>query len=127
MPIEQMPEAFQSIQDGIKGAQMYAEQYPQLKAKFDEAIKEQAIRMLLADLYSSEVTQFGVKVITSPQSQTARLGNFAMMMSIQDKYGVIPPHILIEYSDLPNKDEIIASLQAQAAQPQPQLPEGKVA
>jgi hypothetical protein len=123
VPLEQMPEMFDTIQTGIKGAQIYAEQYPMLKDTFDKAIKEQAIRMLLMSIYTSEVTQYGVKVITSPQSQTARLANFAMMMSIQDKYGVIPPDLLLEYSDLPNKDEIISRIKANQMAMQQQPPQ----
>ena len=34
-------------------------------------------------------------------------------MAIQDKYGIVPPDILLEYSDLPNKDALIARLQEQ--------------
>jgi len=117
---EDMHRVYESVRNGIQGAQIYAQQYPVLKQTFDKALRELAIRMLLADLTSGDVTQYGIKVILSPQTETARMKAFAMMMSIHDKYGVIPPDLLLEYSDLPNKDAIIARLRQAAAQPQPQ-------
>ena len=122
VPLEQMPEMLQQIQAGIDGSMVYMEQYPMLKQTFDVAVKELAIRMLLDELSNGELSQYGIKVITSPSSPTARLASFTMMMAIQDKYGVIPPDILLEYSDIPNKEEIIQRIQtgmaAQAQQAQ---------
>lgn len=112
---EQMSQVYDTIKSGIQGAQIYAEQYPQLAEKFQEVIKETAIQMLLEDLFSHEVTQFGIKIALSPQTTTARLRVFTILMSLQDKYGAIPLDILLEYSELPNKDEIIQRIrQAQA-------------
>ena len=110
---ERMPDVYDQIRAGVQGAEIYAQQYPMNKKYFDGAIRELAIEMLLEDLFSSEVTQYGIKVVASPKTETARLRAFEMMMAIQDKYGVIPVDILLEYSDLPNKDAIIARIQAQ--------------
>jgi hypothetical protein len=59
-------------------------------------------------------------------------------MAIQDKYGFVPPAVLLKHSDLPDKDEIVEYIErgmamqrlqpAQAAQPrQPQRVQGEVA
>jgi hypothetical protein len=113
---------YDQVKTGIDGAIIYAQKYPQLRQKFDEAINEVAIQMLLAGLYDGEVTQYGIKVILSPKTDTARMKNFEMMMALQDKYGIIPVDIMMEYSDLPNKDAIITRMkqnqQAIAQQPQ---------
>lgn len=138
MAPDQMRETFETIQIGIKGAQMYAEQYPQLAEQMQIAAKEKAVRKLLEGLKDKDLRKYGIKVTLSPSSPTARFRNFQQTMAIQDKYGFVPPAVLLKHSDLPDKDEIIEYIErgmamqrlqpAQAAQPrQPQRVQGEVA
>jgi hypothetical protein len=115
LPMDQMVEAYQQMEAGIKGAQMYAQKYPALKGKYDEAKRELAIRMLLEGLYSSEVTQYGIKIVLSPNTPTARMAMSQRLMAIQNKYGFVPFEILAEYLDIPQevKARIIQNQQAQ--------------
>jgi len=115
LPMDQMVEAYQAMETGIKGAQLYAQRYPALKEKFDEAKRELAIRLFLQDLYSSEVTQYGIKITLSPNTPTARMSMSQRLMAIQDKYGFVPFEILAEYLDVPPevRARIIQNQQAQ--------------
>jgi len=121
---EDMEMVFDEVKNGIEGAKIYASKFPAMKDTFDGAIKELAIRMLLESLRDGDINQYGIKVVLSPSTYTARMRIFEIMMGIEDKYGVIPPDIMLEYTDLPNKDEIIArirsSMQAQQQQTQQQ-------
>jgi hypothetical protein len=115
LPPDQMVQAYRTMETGIKGAQLYAQKYPVLKGKFDEAKRELAIRMFLKDLYSSEVTQYGIKIVLSPNTPTARMAMSQRLMAIQDKYGFVPFDILAEYLDIPPevKARIVQQQQAQ--------------
>jgi hypothetical protein len=115
LPMDQMVEAYQAMETGIKGAQLYAQRYPALKEKFDEAKRELAIRLFLQDLYSSDVTQYGIKITLSPNTPTARMAMSQRLMAIQDKYRFVPFEILAEYLDIPQevKARIIQNQQAQ--------------
>lgn len=115
LPMEQMMEAYQVMETGIKGARLYAQKYPVLREKLNEAVREMAIRMFLEDLYSSEVTQYGIKITLSPNTPTARMSMSQRLMAIQDKYGFVPFDIMAEYLDVPQevKARIIQNQQAQ--------------
>lgn len=114
---------FEGIKTGIRAAQMYAEQYPALKQNWDEVIKQHAIEMLLKELRDDKVGQYGIVVLLSASAPTVRMQNMLELEMIQDKYGMVPPDVFIDATELTNKDEIKAGIQAmrqaqaQAAQP----------
>lgn len=116
--------AMETIKEGTEAAQKYAKAYPRLKTAWDEAIKQQAIQMLLAELRNDKTGKYGVKVTVSQSAPTERMARLAEIEAVQDKYGIIPPDIFIDATDLPNKEEIkmrmqqIQQAQAQAQQTQ---------
>jgi len=76
------------------------------------------IDQIMAALQSIKVGKYGCKVSKSPNSPTTREANTEMLLALSDKFPeVIPPQIVIEQSDVPKKDEILAYIQsAQKAQ-----------
>lgn len=114
---------FEGIKTGIRAAAMYAERYPELKQNWDEVIKQHAIEMLLKELRDDKVGRYGIVVSLSANAPTVRMQNMLELEMIQDKYGMIPPDVFIDATELTNKDEIKAGIQqvqqaqAQAAQP----------
>jgi hypothetical protein len=115
LPMDQMVDAYQKMETGIKGAQIYAKRFPAIKEKYEAVKREMAIRMLLKDLYSSEVTQYGIKIILSPNTPTARMAMSQRLMAVQDKYGFVPFDLMADYMDIPPdvKAKIIQSQQQQ--------------
>ena len=64
----------------------------------------------MAQLKSFKVGRYGVKVGDSPNLPTVRAANFnALLAAIQAGLPISPVY-LMELSDLPNRDEIIADL-----------------
>ncbi len=119
---------FEGIKTGIRAAQMYAERYPELKQNWDEVIKQHAIEMLLKELRSDKVGQYGIVVSLSANAPTVRMQNMLELEMIQDKYGMIPPDVFIDATELTNKDEIKAGIQQmmqQAQAPPPKQPANK--
>ena len=121
---EDMPMVMEGIKTGIRSAQMYAEEYPRLKQNWDDVIKQHAIEMLLKELRDDKVGEYGIVVSLSASAPTVRMQNMLELEMVQDKYGMIPPDVFIDATELTNKDEIKAGIQAmqqaqaQAAQPQ---------
>lgn len=80
----------------------------------------------LSPFFSETIGNYGIKVSTSPSTQTIRAENQEYLLRIAEIYAklygvpVIPPQFLIELSDLPNKDDIIEYLKMPQQQPQPQ-------
>ena len=115
---------FEGIKTGIRAAQMYAERYPELKQNWDEVIKQHAIEMLLKELRDDKVGRYGIVVSLSANAPTVRMQNMLELEMVQDKYGLIPPDVFIDATELTNKDEIKAGIQAmQQAQAQAAQPE----
>jgi len=109
---EDQPAVFAQVKDGIESAQEYAKAYPGLKQKWDEVIKYQAVLMLLEELKTDRLCDYGIKVTVSPTAPTERLARFYEMDALQSKYGnLIPPDVFIDATDLPNKEEIKAKVQ----------------
>lgn len=125
LPPEQMSAAFEQMATGIKGAQIYAEKYPMLRNQLQKAARELAIQMLLADLFNTDVTQYGIKVTTSQNTPTARLALSQQLMAIQDKYGAIPMEVQLEYMNIPEsvrmkikqQQRMMAAMSQQVQQP----------
>ena len=102
----------QQVEQGMKSAEQYAKVYPQLAATWEQVIKGDAIRMLLAELRRDK-GMYGIKVVISPSSPTERMSQFIQMDALMSKYGqLIPPEVFVELTDLPQKDEIIAKIKA---------------
>lgn len=120
---EDKPQVLQTIKTGVQAAQMYLEKYPQLKEKWNEIIKFRAIEMLMEQLRDDNIREYGIKVTLSPEAPTVRMSNLIEMDSIQEKYGIIPPDVYIDATDLPNKDEIKSRIQQQQNQAQQQQPQ----
>lgn len=80
----------------------------------------------LSPFYEETIGNYGIKVATSPTTQTVRAENQDYLLRIAEVYAklfgvpVIPPEILIKISDLPYKDDIIEYLKTLQKQPQPQ-------
>lgn len=114
---------YEGIKTGIRAAAMYAERYPELKQKWDDVIKQHAIELLLKELRDDKVGQYGIVVSLSASAPTVRMQNMLELEMIQDKYGMIPPDVFIDATELANKDEIKAGIQqmmqAQAPPPKP--------
>lgn len=110
---EDLPMVQQQVKMGIEASMMYAKEYPQLKSSWDGVIKQEAIEMLLAELKSATVAEYGIKVTVSPSAPTERLSQFMQLDAIQEKYGIIPPDVFIDSTDLSNKEEIKARMQQQ--------------
>lgn len=78
--------------------------------------------------FYEDIGNYGIKVSTSPNTQTIRAENQNYLLSIAEIYGrlygtpIIPPKYLIEMSDLPNKDELIEYFDTLAKQPATQQP-----
>ncbi|KKL79318.1 hypothetical protein LCGC14_2016030, partial [marine sediment metagenome] len=120
---EDLQMVVEGIKTGIRSAQMYAERYPELKQNWDEVIKQHATEMLLKELRDDKVGQYGIVVSLSANAPTVRMQNMLELEMVQDKYGMITPDVFIDATELTNKDEIKAGIQAvqqaqaQAAQP----------
>ncbi|HUT44894.1 MAG TPA: hypothetical protein VMX36_01365 [Sedimentisphaerales bacterium] len=116
----------QQVQQGVEAAEQYAKVYPQLAQTFEEVVKADAIKMLLKELRADK-GMYGIKVTVSPSSPTERAAQFMQVDAIMTKYGnLIPPEILLDLTDLPQKDEIIAKIKA-AQQAQAQAGMGRAA
>ena len=114
---EDQPQVFETIKNGLEDAQMYAKEYPRLLGNWNEVIKQHAISMMLKEMRSDEVGEYGIKVTVSPSAPTERLARRMELEVVMDKYpGIIPPDLLIDAMDLPNGEEIKARLQQQQTQ-----------
>ncbi len=114
-------QVMQTIAQGMSGAQEYTKAYPRLKTAYDDMIKQHAIAMLMEELKSDSVADYGIVVTVSASSPTERLARFMEMDAVQSKYpNTIPADIFIDATDLPNKDEIKARIQ-QVQQQQMQM------
>ena len=111
---EDQPMVLQTVREGFEASKRYEQHYPRLKSTWDEVIKFNAAQMLISELRSDTTGSYGVKVTVSPSAPTERLQRLAELEMLQDKYGIVPPDIFIEATDLPNKDEIKARMQQQA-------------
>jgi len=71
----------------------------------------------LSPFYSEEIGHYGIKVATSPNTQTVRSENLDMLLQIAEKYPpapdgspIIPAEFLLELTDIPRRDELIESI-----------------
>ena len=116
----------QTVEQGAKGAAMYAQAYPQLNTAWEDVIKTHAIEMLLDELREDKGL-YGMKVAISPSAPTERMARWIQMDSLMSKYGqIIPVDVFIDLMDLPQGDEIKARIAQNQQAQQAQVP-GQVA
>jgi hypothetical protein len=110
----------ETVQAGTEAATQYLKEYPRLLETFEEAVKEEAIDMLMDELKDDGVAEYGVKVTLSPSSPTSRMSTAAELNALREAGVFVPPEVLIDSTDLqPSvKEEIKAAMQKlQQAQP----------
>jgi len=81
---------------------------PSTQNQADEnAINEQMVAELLVN---ADVDKFDVAIDVSPQSATIRSANFALILQMMQMGIQMDPSLIIELSDLPDKDKILGKL-----------------
>lgn len=74
----------------------------------DSEMENISPQQILAAISSWKVGQYGCKLEIKPTSPTIRLANFDQLMAIATNVGLpIPIEILMEYTDIPNKEKAI--------------------
>lgn len=75
------------------------------------------IDQIMDALQSIKVGKYGCKVSKSPNNPTTRDANTDMLLALADKFPeVIPPQIIIEQSDVPQKEAILESIKQRQQQ-----------
>ncbi|MGE4357520.1 MAG: portal protein [Candidatus Omnitrophota bacterium] len=72
-------------------------------------------------LKSRKVGKYEVVLTTSPSSPTTRIMNFTMLMELVKMGFPVPPKLLLTYSDIPGKEEMLAELEQQQGGKQPPM------
>lgn len=94
-------------------------------AKIDKNVDE-----ILQSLQSIKVGKYGCKVSKSPNNPTTRQANLDLLLAIAEKFPeVIPPSIIIESSDVHQKEQILEAIKVreqQAAQAQKMLAQAEL-
>ena len=108
----------QALVELIRKTNVYSEE--EIKAVVDES----KLDVDLAVLGSLKVGRYGIKISQSPNMPTTRMANFQAILEAVKSGLPIDPEFVIELSDLPNKEAILADLkakkqQAMAMQPPP--------
>lgn len=84
----------------------------------EDQIERQAAIQLLQTLdkegLEEAILGTDVEIVQSPTASTVQLANFAILFEMAKQGVPIPPEVLIEESNLANKDKILGRLQAQA-------------
>jgi hypothetical protein len=74
---------------------------------------------VIARIKSKDVLKYDVVIAQSPSTPSIRISNFIMMMDLRKSNVPIPDEILIEISDLPQKDKIIEHIRRVQGTPAP--------
>jgi len=74
---------------------------------------------VIAKIKSKEVLKYDVVIAQSPSTPSIRISNFIMMMDLKKAGVPIPDEILIDISDLPQKEKIIERIQQAQGTPAP--------
>lgn len=78
---------------------------------YERALKQAARNLVLAQVEYIATGNYSVKVSQSPNSPTMKMANFAQLLEVDRiRPNAIPARYIIEASDLPHKDEIIAAM-----------------
>jgi hypothetical protein len=115
---EDQQRVMMNMQMGVQSASMYAEQFPALLEKWTQLIEHLAAQKMLKSLKDSRVSDYWVKVTLSPISDTVRMANLMELNQIAQMYpGSIPPDIMVDATDVKNKEEIKTRLRQQPQAP----------
>ena len=98
--------------------------FPQLPPEVQDAPVEQKMQMveqlvqmkqaeLMEIITTSDLSKFDVVVTESPHSATTRQANFVIWADMASKGFPVPPDLLVDLSDLPEKDVVKQNIQAQ--------------
>jgi len=74
---------------------------------------------VIAKIKSKDVLKYDVVIAQSPSTPSIRISNFIMMMDLRKAGVPIPDEILIDISDLPQKEKIIEHIQQLQGTPAP--------
>ncbi len=75
-------------------------------------------------LSNTDLTKYDVAISESPYSPTTRLANFILWSELAGKGISVPPQLLVDLSDLPDKEKVIQGIE-QMQQQQMQTEQGK--
>ena len=103
MMMQGLPQQMQRVVgDSFKQSQ-------QVKAGWDEAVKQEATELLFSELRSDDSLEYNIVVDTSPESPTIQMKTLVEMVELNKEWpGSIPADMAIDNSSLQNKDEISA-------------------
>ena len=96
----------------IRKTNVFSDQEIILIAK-EQKESEEEFQQILASRSSWAIGRYGIKVIQSSASITERTARFEQLTQMARGGMPIPPEVIFESSDLPNKDEIIKNIKQQ--------------
>ncbi len=79
--------------------------------QMDNYLNQQAALELLAN---ADLTRYDVVVSQSPQSETIRAANFAILVELAKQGFPVPHAVIIEASDFPDKERILGQMEQEA-------------
>lgn len=101
--------------------------YQKAQAQYQTELETIAKQLVMKEISNLNKGRYTVVVSDSPNSPTQRMANFSDLLQLAQMYPmVIPPSVVIEASDVSNKEEIVnqikqqQEMQAQMAQQQAQ-------
>jgi len=106
-------------EDLVKTLERTAQTKSAMMAKIDEMAKPMAIKALIGAMRNVQAGRYYASVATSPSSPTARLQRFQdtlEMAKVFRELGImLPPETILEASDLPGKEKLLAKMGVDAA------------
>lgn len=111
-------------EDSVGIRQVFEESMKKFAAEvssYRAAVEKRARELMLAELTDLKTARYGCRVVQSANSPTQRIAHFYELTELAKLYpGMIPPDVILQASDLPDKDEIIERMKEAASQ-QPQM------
>jgi len=108
----------------IRNTNVFSDEEIKLIAK-EQNEPDAEFEQTLKTRQSWSIGRYGLKIIESPMSMTERTARFEQLTQMAQAGLPIPPDVILESSDLPNKEEIVNGLkqrqQAEAAMAQEEL------
>ena len=89
------------------------------RGQYEKLLGEEIRAVVLGDIADIGVGEYSVAVTEAATAPTQRAAQFAQLMAIAEHTRAVPPDILIEASDVPDKEKILERLRAQQT-PSPQ-------
>jgi hypothetical protein len=122
-----LPQAMMQAQASVMPSEDPAADQQAIMVQAGEIAKQMAKEVLLHQLRDVATGRYNVQVSQSPNAPTAKVAAFLELSEIAKMYpGAIPADIVIEASDIRNKDKVVEAVKAQqqAMQAQQQQPAG---